>query len=543
MNKLNPIMNLARSLVTQLAATHGKFFPISVVNTNTRLPLLLLSGFHQDQRNNDFTSTRNPPSLSRRTWKPLLKGIPFFARYNPLGWTPTKRWEATKSHFSTAQCLDPDLRTIEESPTLGAQRIVSARREAGLPVYNWGLGASPFPLPEALVNALAENAYRKNYGQAEGILELRKAIASHYHSEAFPVTENDIIVHQLKDLLFLVQLVFEGEIIHVTPFWPSYKEQTNLLKKRPVVIQTKEENNFKLRPEDVTKLCRYDSNKPRLLLFNNPVNPTGVAYTKEELQDLAIVFQKYQIIVVSDEVYRLVSHDMKELPSIINYHPLSIAASSLSKGYHAGGWRLGWMAFSPPLGPIRELMTKIGSSTYSCAPIPQQHAAIMVFQNNEEIQDSLLRAQYLFGKIKEQCVSRIREIGLDCIDAQAAWYLLISFNNYKKPLKRLGVEESQDLVKLLIEKTGIVFVAGEDFGLPKEELYVRAAFVDFSGKDALKSLESIHTKELSEAQISMSWANSIFESLDVLGDWLKSLMPEDIPEIADGPADAPKEMS
>lgn len=252
-------------------------------------------------------------------------------------------------------CIDEIVANLQESATLYSQKIVKNRKKEHQTVYNWGLGASPFDTPEIIVNALKENATKKQYSPVEGVPGLADIIVSKYNSPTYPIDPHHVIISNgLKQILYDVQKVFGGEIIHIAPYWVSYGEQVALLGKKPVIIETKFERDFKLTADEIEAVCKKNPNKPRMLIFNNPVNPTGASYTKEELQSLAAVCSKYQIIVFADEVYLGLNHNGERL-SISTYLPdLTIRATSLSKEFAAGGYRVDWATFPKRLHSLKK---------------------------------------------------------------------------------------------------------------------------------------------------------------------------------------------
>jgi hypothetical protein len=154
--------------------------------------------------------------------------------------------------------IDADVASLGQSQTLMAQRIVRARRAAGKPVYNWGLGASPFDAPPMAVASLCANAGKKNYESAEGIAELSKALRERYALPGYVIPEgNTLVAPGLKHLLLDAQQCFGGGIVHVSPYWVSYGEQTRLLGKQKEVISVvcKVEDEYKLTADALDAAC------------------------------------------------------------------------------------------------------------------------------------------------------------------------------------------------------------------------------------------------------------------------------------------------
>jgi len=425
--------------------------------------------------------------------------------------------------------IDPLVAGIETSATLEAQRISTYRKMHGLPTYNWGLGASPFQVPDEMLEALRNNAHRKQYATTEGIPELSKVISNTYSIDNYIISSNNVLVAAgLKQIIFDVQRAFGGEIIHVVPFWVSYEEQTMLLGKKPLRIYTKEVNDYKLQPEDIFEVCKDDPFKPRMIIFNNPVNPTGASYTVEELRNLAEVIQQFNIIVFADEVYAGLEFNKKTV-SIASFLPYqTIRASSLSKKYSAGGWRLGWATFPNELEILKNAMAAIGSSSYSCGPVPEQYAAVVALQESEKMMTRRHHAISVLSYIGGFYAQAFRKIGITCPEPKAAWYLFISFEAYRDTLLGRGITTSAELGLQLLTEIGFVSVAGEAFGMPPEKFVIRVSFVDFDGEAALQDLESMVDLEMIESETIIQWTPKMYESLESLKQWLGVLLHRDI---------------
>ena len=146
-------------------------------------------------------------------------------------------------------------------------------------------------------------------------------------------------------------MCFNGKIFHVTPSWLSYKEQINILNKQKDLVEVKTtfENNYKIDSNILEKLMSEHKDQNKLIIFNNPNNPTGILYTPDEVKEIAKVLKKFNCIVFSDEIYSNLTH-FNEIESISTFIPeLTIRGSSVSKDLACGGYRLGWITFPKQL--------------------------------------------------------------------------------------------------------------------------------------------------------------------------------------------------
>ena len=418
--------------------------------------------------------------------------------------------------------INPSVADVQQSPALRTLKAVRGRSASGLPVYNWALGVSPFPTPRPLVDAVRQHADYVKYSSVEGIPELSEALSNKYSLPYYKIdAENVLVAPGLKHLLLDAQLAFGGEILHVVPSTFAYGDQTKLLGKHPVTIKTAARNNYKLTPEDIEAVCRRDPTLPRMLLFSHPNNPTGVIYNREELRELAHVLKKYGIIVLADEACLGCQHRGERL-SMATFHPsLTVRMGSLSVDFGASGYRIGWAVFPSDLAPLKEAMAAVGSNSYSCAPVPQQYAAVAALSDSPEIKRYHNQMRFVLRCVSKDVTKRFNELGVETTSADSAWYSFLNFEPLRGLLKARDINTSEDLVNYLSGEVGIFFVPGTRFGLDPEDLVVRASYVDFDGAEAFKLVEGLDLQEEPPLGLSYKWAPRIHKALDTLGDWLQ----------------------
>ena len=272
------------------------------------------------------------------------------------------------------------------SPTLFAKNIVTERKKKNLSVYNFGLGENLLPAPKPLLEYTAQNLHNKHYGNTDGVSELNSIIKKLYSSKLYHV-ENIVIGNGLKELTFLVQMSFNGIIFHVTPSWVSYKEQVKILNNsnKLIEIQTELSDNFILQPDVLESYLSKYPNEKKLLIFNNPSNPTGVYTSKENVSKYAAILQKYDCIVFSDEIYGDICFN-KNYTSISEYIPeLTIRGTSISKQFSCGGYRLGWITFPKNLNSLYGICKNNASSIYSSTFMPLQFGLSLFLKNARSI--------------------------------------------------------------------------------------------------------------------------------------------------------------
>jgi aspartate aminotransferase len=350
------------------------------------------------------------------------------------------------------------------SPTLDCQNIIKHRKENNLPVYNFGLGANCISQPDFYIQKVKEYAEKKNYTSVQGIPELRDSIISEFSTKMYAI-DNVLIGNGLKELLYIIQLSFVGKIYHITPSWLSYKEQIRILNKECdlIEIETNLKNNYKINLNDLeTSLKKYkDCNK--LILFNNPNNPTGTFHDPEEVKLIANLLNKYNCIVLADEIYMNLTH-FNKIETISTYIPhLTIRSSSVSKDLGCGGYRLGWLTFPKELKNLYKKCSANASSIYSCTSTPIQYATSHMLNNKSLFTKHCNFNNKVYKHIVDNLCLILDKSKIKFVKPTSAWYIFANFSNYKKNLEKLGVTNSYELNSLLLNKIGIICVPGECF--------------------------------------------------------------------------------
>ena len=199
--------------------------------------------------------------------------------------------------------IKKSLRDIKTSSTLAINEISNKLKKQRKEVFKFGLGQSPFPVPNSLVRELKKRAHEKDYLNVSGLLELRDKIAKYhtkknknrYHSD------NVIIGPGSKELIFQIQLVFSGDLLLPNPSWVSYEPQAQILQKKIHWINANAESNWHITAKEFDFICKKNNNKNKLLILNSPNNPSGTIHN--DLKSIAQVAKKNNVIVLSDEIY------------------------------------------------------------------------------------------------------------------------------------------------------------------------------------------------------------------------------------------------
>ncbi len=222
-----------------------------------------------------------------------------------------------------------------------------------------------------MVDELKVNAYQKDYLPVRGLRELRDAVADfNRRRQGIDCKRQDVLIGPVsKELMFILQLVYYGDLVIPTPSWVSYAPQAQIIGRKIYWVQTTPENDWRLMPEELDKICSEDPSRPRIVILNYPSNPTGDTYTSDELKQIARIARKYKIILLSDEIYGEVHHRGQHV-SVARYYPEgTIISSGLSKWCGAGGWRLGTFTFPANLRWLLDAMVASETYTSTSAPI------------------------------------------------------------------------------------------------------------------------------------------------------------------------------
>ena len=406
-------------------------------------------------------------------------------------------------------------RNTEPSSTLRINEISNKLLDEGKNVYKFGLGQSPFPVPEILIETLKKNAHQKDYLNVSGLLKLREVVAK-YHSKKnlYNYSEDNVIIGPgSKELIFQCQMVTEMPLLLPKPSWVSYEPQAKILKKDVNWIDTSKNTNWHLSANALRDYCKNNKYKNQLLILNSPNNPTGT--NNEELEELSKICKENNIIVISDEIYT-------ELDFNGNYHSIShfypegtIISSGLSKWCGAGGWRLGTLTFPKELKIIHDSVRSLASETFTSVSAPIQYAAVKAY--TEDHSEYLNNSRTILKKVADFVYDQLSEIGIECIRPQGGFYILCDFS---KIIKHNNIiNNATTLCEQVLQNTGFAMLPGKNFGIEDEKLITRMAFVDFDGNKALSFMKdntSIKDDDFNEL------FPKINEGILNLKSWLKS---------------------
>lgn len=377
--------------------------------------------------------------------------------------------------------LNPILTAFAASPTLAINEKVQALWAAGHEVYHLGFGESRFPLHPLLAEALAAHADRTAYLPAQGLPELREAVAAFYRRRFdLDVTPDRVIVGPgSKPLLFALMQALVGDVLLPIPSWVSYAPHARMSGKRVFPIPTDPADGYTLhldRVADTLTAARRTGGDPRLLVLNSPSNPTGRMLTPEQVAELAAFCRQEGLFILSDEIYALTAHgSVRHVSPACHYPEGTAVVGGLSKHLSLGGWRLG-VAVLPP-GPFgRRLMAAVravAAEVWSSPSAPVQYAAVAAYEDNPSVRDSIETCTRLHALRTRFLWQALSELGIPAARPDGAFYVFVHFDPWRQALARRGVTTAAALADYLLERYHLATLPGSAFGAAPDHLALR----------------------------------------------------------------------
>jgi len=421
--------------------------------------------------------------------------------------------------------LNLNVRGVPRSATLAINERCAEMEREGRTVFRLGLGQSPFPVPVPVVEALRRNAHQKDYLPVQGLRELREAIASQHRDEfGVDCEADDVLVGPgSKELMFLLQLVYYGDLVIPTPAWVSYAPQARIIGRHVHFLATRQDNGWRLSPEQLRMLCALDPGRPRIVVLNYPSNPTGGTYSETELEALAEVAAASRVVLLSDEIYGRLHHDGEHRSIVPLYPQGTIFSGGLSKWCGAGGWRLGVFVVPRQMRWLLEAMAAAASETFTSTSAPIQYAAVRAFEGGPEIDAYLVQCRRILKGLGATLSRRLRAGGLDVLEPEGAFYLFPDFGPHGDRLKAAGITTSDALCERLLADTGVAILPGSQFGRPPEELVARLAYVNFDGETALSAVRDLPDDAPVDDTFVTRWCSGSVEAIDRIVAWVEGV--------------------
>ena len=403
------------------------------------------------------------------------------------------------------------VKDLEPSSTLKINETSRELENKGEKIFKFGFGQSPFQVPLDVINELKNNAFQNNYLPMQGLKDLREVVAKYTSvKKDYNYNSGNVIIGPgSKELMFLLHVLFDGDIILPIPSWVSYAPQAILGRNKIQTIETARENNWFPTGKEIEKIILKDKSKNYLLFLNSPNNPSGQIC--ENLKEISEIAKKYSLIILSDEIYSELSFE-DGFKSISSFCPeKTIISTGLSKWCGAGGWRLGYFIIPESLNYLRDTINVLASETFSSVSAPIQYAAIKAYSedHSEYINDSkkILKAvgNYVYENLKSNKILVNKP--------QGGFYLMPEFLNK-------SFSNSEEMCDDLLKKTRVALLPGKDFGFDKKRMLARLSFTDFNGKKFMNETKNL--KEINNHLI-LKFAPKIVEGVDKLKKWSESI--------------------
>ena len=418
--------------------------------------------------------------------------------------------------------LEPRVDGLGLSATLEINERSNALMARGETVYKLGLGQSPFPVPDSVAEALRRNAGQKDYLPVRGLPALREAVAAHQRRVCgLDCSADDVLIGPgSKELLFLLQVVYDAQLVLPNPSWVSYEPQARIAGRDVLWVNADRGDRWRMQPDALASAVASEPGRPRVLLLNYPSNPTGATYSREHLKAIARVAQEHNMLVLSDEIYGELHHEGDHVSIASHYPEGTIVSGGLSKWCGAGGWRLGTFILPGELSWLGDAMACAASETFTSTSAPIQHAAIEAFKGNDEIERYLHLSRGIVRDLGRWIAGELRSAGAAVDDPEGGFYLFPDFEPLGEALTERGIRSSADLTRRCLEEAGVAFLPGSCFGRPAEERTARIAYVNFDGEQALAEA-SERGDEDAGGLAELPACASTREAVTRLADWLR----------------------
>ena len=359
---------------------------------------------------------------------------------------------------------------ISPSATLAINALYKQMQADGIDVVGFGAGEPDFNTPENIkaagIAAIEENQTR--YTPAAGLMPLRKAVCARMKEDlGLDYEPSQVVVASgAKHSVYAAIMVCcdpGDEVIIAAPYWLSYSEMVRMAGAVPVEVVASKEQHFKITAEQLEAAI---TPKTKMFMLNSPSNPTGMVYTKEELEALAAVCEKHGIYVLADDIYYKLVYDGIEYTSIASVSPAMkeqcIIVNGVSKTYAMTGWRVGYTLSNET---VAKAMSSYLSHSTGAPATPAQYAAIEALTGP---QDSVETMRQEFEKRRDHLVERMNKVpGVSYLKPQGAFYVMMDMSGFVgKEMYGHVIENDVDFAQLFLEKGLVATVPTSAFAAP-----------------------------------------------------------------------------
>ena len=381
---------------------------------------------------------------------------------------------------------------VQPSTTMAIDAMFKQMKAEGQDVIGFGAGEPDFATPDHIKEAGIEAIHHNEtkYTPSAGTLELRKAICQRMKEDlGLEYEPSQVAVSNgAKTCVYVAlrALVNPGdEVILPAPYWVSYIELIRMVGGVPVVIDTTEQEHFKITAQELADAITPNT---KCMILNNPSNPTGMMYSRKELEEIARVCVEKDIYVISDEIYCNLVYDGEEFVSLPTLSPeikeRTLLINGVSKSYAMTGWRIGYVAANPQVAKI--ISNYLSHCTGSPCTISQKAAAV-AYSASQELVDTMRQA---FERRRNYMVERMNQIkGVSCIQPHGAFYVMMNIEKLVgKEFHGTVIRDADDFGNLFLKYGKVAVVPGTGFGAPNFVRWSYATSIE-NIKEGLNRLE------------------------------------------------------
>ncbi|XXM74203.1 pyridoxal phosphate-dependent aminotransferase [Lysinibacillus sphaericus] len=385
---------------------------------------------------------------------------------------------------------------LTPSTTLAITAKAKEMKAQGIDVIGLGAGEPDFNTPKHIIQAAYDSLVEGHtkYTPSGGTPQLKEAVIGKFKQDQnLSYKPSEIIVtsgakHALYTL-FQVLLDDGDEVIIPTPYWVSYPEQVKLAGGNPVIVEGKQENVYKITPE---QLSNSITERTKAVIINSPSNPTGMIYSAEELKAIGQICLEKNILIVSDEIYEKLVYDGNTHTSIAEISEelkeQTIIINGVSKSHSMTGWRIGYAAGNET---VIKAMTNLASHSTSNPTTTSQYGAVAAYTGDQQPVEDMRKS---FEERLNIVFEKLNNIpGFDCIKPQGAFYL---FPNVKEAARLTGYESVDIFVQALLEEAKVAVIPGSGFG---SEDNIRLSYAT-SLESMEQAIERIHEFVVKKSQ-------------------------------------------
>ena len=368
-------------------------------------------------------------------------------------------------------------KSIKPSITLAVSAKAKELRSQGVDVIGFGAGEPDFDTPENIKEAAKralDQGFTK-YTPAAGTPSLRQAVCDKMaRDQGLEIRPSQVLIScgAKHSLYNIAQALLDpgDEVVIPAPYWVSYPDQVLLQDAVPRIVETREEEGFRLLPDQLREVV---GPRTKALILNSPSNPTGCAYSKAELEAIAEVVVEHDLYVISDEIYEKLVYGGFQFHSIAQLgrevRERTIVVNGVSKSHAMTGWRIGWA-----VGPeeLIQAMASIQSQSTSNPTSIAQAAAEEALNGPQEAVETMVRA---FAERRDFMVSRLNAMeGVSCVEPQGAFYVFPRMDSYYgRWCGETLIRDSADLCTYLLQHARVACVPGSGFGA---DAYIRLSY-------------------------------------------------------------------